>query len=221
MPLRTPLTFSPQFQDYIWGGRNLATVLGRPIPDGVVAESWEVSSHPAAPTRVDEGPLMGHSLIGLVAEHGAALVGRRGADAVDRGQFPLLIKLLDANLALSVQVHPDDEYARVHEDGELGKTEMWYVLSAKEGAEIVYGVKPGTNRDAFAEAIAEGRLEDHLHRVPVSPGDAVLIPAGTVHAILEGIVLAEVQQSSNTTYRVYDWNRVDDEGNAQDNFDLD
>ena len=109
MPLRTPLTFSPQFQDYIWGGRNLATVLGRPIPDGVVAESWEVSSHPAAPTRVDEGPLMGHSLIGLVAEHGAALVGRRGADAVDRGQFPLLIKLLDANRALSVQVHPDDE----------------------------------------------------------------------------------------------------------------
>ncbi|MGI9628880.1 MAG: type I phosphomannose isomerase catalytic subunit [Longimicrobiales bacterium] len=210
--LKAPLLFAPRFQDYVWGGRNLARVLGRDIPDGIVAESWEISAHPAAPTIVNDGPLLGASLPELVDEFGVELVGSKGQWAVDRGAFPLLIKLLDANQPLSVQVHPDDAYADEHEDGELGKTEMWYVLDAAPGAEIVYGLRSGVTPGEFQAAVSDGRVEECLHRVQVKAGDAVLIEAGTVHAILEGIVLAEIQQSSNTTYRVYDWGRVGNDG---------
>lgn len=214
--LQAPLLFAPRFQDYLWGGRNLARVLGRDIPDGIVAESWEISAHPAAPTIVNQGPGLGASLPELVDEYGTRLVGSRGRWAVDRGIFPLLIKLLDANQPLSVQVHPDDAWAGEHEGGELGKTEMWYVLDAVPDAEIVYGLRSGVNQGDFRTAVAEGRVEDCLHRVTVKAGDAVLIEAGTVHAILEGIVLAEIQQSSNTTYRVYDWGRVGIDGSPRE-----
>lgn len=207
-----PLAFEPKFQSYLWGGRNLETVLGRTIPQGVVAESWEISAHPAAPTAVSEGPLTGVSLPDLVVTYGSELVGRRGRWALERGQFPLLIKLLDAHQPLSVQVHPDDRYATEHEDGELGKTEMWYVLHAEPGAHIIAGIRKGVTKEAFRAAIEDGTLSECLHRVPVTSGDSILIRAGTVHAIMDGIVLAEVQQSSNTTYRVYDWNRAGPDG---------
>ncbi|MDH3222475.1 MAG: class I mannose-6-phosphate isomerase [Gemmatimonadota bacterium] len=213
MVLDAPLAFSPRFQKYIWGGRNLERVLGRSIPDGDVAESWEISAHPAAVTPVLGGPLDGVLLSELVARHGEAVVGRRGRWATRRGVFPLLVKLLDANRALSVQVHPDDAYARVHEGPqELGKTEMWYVLWAREGAEIVYGLEVGTTPEGLREAIREGRVDGTLRRVPAKAGDAFLIEAGTVHAILDGIVIAEIQQSSNTTYRVHDWDRTGTDG---------
>ena len=217
MGLDAPLSFSPRFQQYIWGGRNLERILGRTIPDGDVAESWEISAHRAAITVVRGGEFDGTPLDELHARFGDALVGRRGRWATQRGIFPLLIKLLDANRALSVQVHPDDAYARAHEgETELGKTEMWYVLWAREGAEIIYGLKKGTSRESLAAAIREGTLESCLRRVPARTGDAFLIEAGTVHAVLDGVLIAEVQQSSNTTYRVYDWGRAGPDGRPRE-----
>ena len=214
--LGAPLTFTPRLKDYLWGGRNLARLFGRDLPDGVIAESWEVSGHGAAPSVVDHGPLKGHDLPGLVADHGVGLVGRRGAEAVERGAFPLLVKLLDASHALSVQVHPDDDYAAAHHPGESGKTEMWYVLHAEPGAGIILGLTAGTDRAALRRAVAQRRVQDCVNRVAVRPGDSVLIPAGTVHGILSGIVLVEVQQSSDTTYRIHDWGRLGADGRPRE-----
>ena len=210
--LRAPLTFTPRLKDYLWGGDRLVRLLGRNLPDGVIAESWEISGYPGAASVVDRGPLQGRDLPGLVADYGLDLVGRRGKWAVERGMFPLLIKLLDASHALSVQVHPDDEYAAAHHAGELGKTEMWYIVHAEPGARIIHGIKAGMDRAALRRAVSEGRLQDCLNRVAVRPGDSVLVSAGTVHGILSGIVLVEIQQSSDRTYRIHDWGRVGPDG---------
>lgn len=207
-----PLTFAPVFRDYIWGGRNLETKLGRKLPPGIVAESWEISGHPSSPTQVDEGPLAGKTLPELLNLLGIELVGSRSRSMLARGKFPLLVKLLDANQPLSVQVHPKDEYAAAHENGELGKTEMWYILHAEPEAYLIYGLKPKVTPESFREALEAGELEKCLHHLPVKAGDAVFIPAGSVHAIMDGIILAEIQQNSDTTYRVYDWNRVGADG---------
>jgi len=207
-----PLTFTPVLRDYIWGGRNLETKLGRTLPPGIVAESWEISGHPSSPTTVESGPLAGQTLPEVLQRLGLDLVGHRSQAMLKRGKFPLLIKLLDANQPLSVQVHPNDEYANLHENGELGKTEMWYILYAKPGAYLIYGLKPGVTPDSFRQALEAGKLESCLHQLPVKAGDAVFIPAGSVHAIMEGILLAEIQQNSDTTYRVYDWNRLGADG---------
>jgi mannose-6-phosphate isomerase len=137
-----------------------------------------------------------------------ALIGRRNAWAQDRDKFPLLVKLLDAQERLSVQVHPPDEYALAHEGNELGKTEMWVVLHAKPGARLIAGLRRGVGPDEFRRAIERGQAADFLHSFPVRVGDFVCVPSGTVHAILEGIIIAEIQQNSNTTYRVFDWNRA-------------
>jgi mannose-6-phosphate isomerase len=206
-----PLTFVPVFKDYIWGGRNLEK-LGHTLPAGIVAESWEISGHPSSPTRVEHGPLAGQTLLDVLSQWGEALVGHRAQAMLAQGKFPLLVKLLDATQALSVQVHPNDDYAHLHEHGELGKTELWYILQAKPGAELIYGLKPDVTPESFRQALAAGQLESCLHRLPVKAGDAIFIPAGSVHAIMEGIVLAEIQQNSDTTYRVYDWNRVGPDG---------
>ncbi|HXV98386.1 MAG TPA: mannose-6-phosphate isomerase, class I [Anaerolineae bacterium] len=207
-----PLTFTPVLRDYIWGGRNLETKLGRTLPPGIIAESWEISGHPSAPTTVKSGPLAGQTLPEVLQRLGLDLVGRRSQAMLERGKFPLLIKLLDANQPLSVQVHPNDEYANLHENGELGKTEMWYILHAKPGAYLIYGLKPGVTPASFRQALEVGSLESYLHQLPVKAGDAVFIPAGSVHAIMDGILLAEIQQNSDTTYRVYDWNRLGADG---------
>lgn len=207
-----PLTFTPALRDYIWGGRNLERLYSRPLPPGPTAESWEISAHPTASTVVDAGPLRGHALSDVLAMYGVDLVGRRAAWALRRGRFPLLVKLLDAEKRLSVQVHPPDEYALQHENGELGKTEMWYVLHARPGARIILGLRRGVTRDDFLRAVKENCLETVVHSLPVQPGDAVLITPGTVHAALEGLVINEVLQNSDTTYRVYDWGRVGADG---------
>jgi mannose-6-phosphate isomerase len=207
-----PLTFEPALRDYIWGGRNLETLYGRELPPGIVAESWEISGHPTALTRVDAGPLAGLTLPQVQERLGTALVGARSQWATQRGKFPLLVKLLDANRSLSVQVHPADDYALAHEEGELGKTEMWYVLHAKPGAKLIYGLARETTRDEFRAALHEGTLGDLLHYLPVRPGDTIFVPTGTLHALLEGIVVTEIQQNSDTTYRVYDWGRVGADG---------
>ncbi|MCX7710533.1 MAG: class I mannose-6-phosphate isomerase [Clostridia bacterium] len=208
-----PLKFKPVYKDYIWGGRNLEK-LGRTLPEGIVAESWEIACHPDGMSYVANGELEGLSLQEAVSKYKAALVGSR-LHTDSNFKFPLLIKLIDANDKLSVQVHPEDSYADLHENGELGKNEMWYILSAKPGAKLVYDVLPGVTKETFNQAVQDGNIEGCLKYIDVAPGDVINIPAGLVHAIGEGIVLAEVQQNSNTTYRVYDYDRVDKHGNKR------
>ncbi len=207
-----PYTFESVFRDYIWGGRTLETMFGRELPPGIVAESWEISGHPSSPTAVSNGSLTGKTLPELLDMLGESLVGHRSRAMLKRGKFPLLVKLLDANQPLSVQVHPEDDYAARHENGELGKTEMWYVLHAKPGAYLIYGQQKNVTPQSFRQALEAGELETCLHQLPVKAGDAVFIPAGSVHAIMDGLVIAEIQQNSDTTYRVYDWNRVGADG---------
>jgi len=203
-----PLLFEPVLKDYIWGGRNLEK-LGRQLPpEGVIAESWEIAGHEDGTTRVANGRFAGKLLTELHAELGLDLIGSRSAWAQERGKFPLLIKLLDANRPLSVQVHPQDEYALEHEGNELGKTEMWVVLQAEPEAAIILGLSQATTAAEFRTAIESGALEPFLHRIPVQAGDVVCVPSGSVHAILSGLLIAEIQQNSNTTYRVFDWNRT-------------
>ncbi len=207
-----PLLFKPVLKDYIWGGRGLAD-LGRDLPTGGgIAESWEIAAHDDGTTAVSNGRFANQSLTAVQAELGERLIGKRSAWAAKRGKFPLLIKLLDANRALSVQVHPDDEYALAHEGNELGKSEMWVVLHADPDAQIILGIKAGTTKEIFREGVKNGRLEPHLHYLPVKTGDHICVPAGSLHAIMGGLLIAEIQQNSNTTYRVYDWNRLGHDG---------
>lgn len=202
-----PLLFEPVLKDYIWGGRNLGRLPGRQFPEGRIAESWEIAAHEDGTSLIANGRYAGLSLKIVHQLLGLDLIGRRNSWAQDRGIFPLLVKLLDAQDKLSVQVHPDDDYAMAHEGNELGKTEMWVILHAEPGAEIILGLRHGTTPVAFHQAIKSGTLEQYLHRMPVSAGDFVCVPSGTIHAILNGIMIAEIQQNSNTTYRVFDWNR--------------
>ncbi len=202
-----PLKFKPLYKDYVWGGRNLEA-LGKILPEtGIVAESWEVSCHKNGSSIVANGEYAGKSLPELVEQLGRKLVGHSLLQK-DVDKFPLLVKFIDAENSLSVQVHPDDAYAFEKENGEYGKNEMWYIISAKPGSTLVYDVKPGITREAFAAAVAEGRTEECLKTIEVFAGDVINIPAGLVHAIGKGIVLAEIQQNSDTTYRVYDYGRV-------------
>ena len=209
-----PLIFEPILKDYIWGGRNLEK-LGRNLPPGKTAESWEIAAHEDGTAVVTNGHFVGKLLTEIHQELGLDLIGTNNAWAQERSKFPLLIKLLDANQPLSVQVHPDDVYAQEHEGNELGKTEMWVVLHAAPGAAIILGVKPGSTPTNFRQAILDGNLEQYLHQIPVKAGNVVCVPAGSLHAILGGLIIAEIQQNSNTTYRVYDWNRVGADGKAR------
>jgi mannose-6-phosphate isomerase len=207
-----PLLFEPVLKDYIWGGRNLET-LGRHLPDdGVIAESWEIAGHKDGTTKVANGRYTGLSLTELHNLLGLNLIGTNNHWAQERDKFPLLIKLLDANRPLSVQVHPDDEYALKNEGNELGKTEMWVVVQADPDAEIILGVREGTTPEEFKKAVDDGRLEPFLHHIPVQAGDHICVPARSLHAIMGGLIIAEIQQNSNTTYRVYDWNRLGSDG---------
>lgn len=200
------MTFTPVLKDYLWGGRTLET-LGRELPAGMIAESWEIAGHKDGTTRINNGRYAGKLLTDVHTELGLDLIGTNCAWAQALGKFPLLIKLLDANQPLSVQVHPPDDYAQAHEGNELGKTEMWVVLDAKPGARVQLGVTAGTTPALFRQGMIDGKLEPYLHYVAVTPGDHICVPAGTLHAIMDGLLIAEIQQNSNTTYRVYDWNR--------------
>lgn len=201
-----PLTFTPVFKDYPWGGRNLATRLGRTIPDGIVAESWEIAAHPNGSSTIAAGALADKTLTEAMAVWGERLLGSHNKAALGNQKFPLLIKLLDANRWLSVQVHPDDVYGLTHE-GELGKTEMWVVIHAEPEAEIIYGFKPGVTPEQYEEEIRKEKAAESLHRLPVQTGDVIFVPAGTIHALGPGVIVAEIQQNSDTTYRIYDWGR--------------
>ncbi len=204
-----PLRFEPLFRRYLWGGRRLGTMLGKAIGPGEdYAESWEIVDHGADQSVVSAGPLQGLTLSELVARHGDELFGRHTGQT----QFPLLFKFLDCNRTLSVQVHPNDEQGARLEPPDLGKTEAWVVLATEPGSKIYAGLKPGVTREHLATAIAAENCEECLHEFEPVVGDCVFIKAGTVHALGAGLVIAEIQQASDTTFRLFDWNRVDAEG---------
>lgn len=208
-----PIKFNPVFKDYLWGGRELAK-LGKDIPEGIVAESWELSCHPDGISAIANGEFSGMALTDFINKHGKRVIGNEFSEEQIK-KFPLLIKFIDANDRLSVQVHPNDEYANTHENGEFGKNEMWYIISSKPGAKLILGAKAGVTKEAFAAAVKDNKIAECLNEVEVFPGDILNIPSGLLHAIGEGIVLAEIQQNSNTTYRVYDYDRIDKQGNKR------
>ncbi len=206
-PLTQPLVFQPLFMERIWGGRRLETLYGKRLPPGVpIGESWELVDRVEAQSVVDDGPWRGRTLHDLWINERDLVFGA----IEDAPRFPLLIKLLDAQEKLSVQVHPPAEAAA--EMGGEPKTEFWYIAEAAPAAELYVGIKPESSRESFEAAIASGNADDHLHRLPVTTGDAMFLPSGRVHAIGAGIVIVEIQQNSDTTYRVFDWNRTDSGG---------
>jgi mannose-6-phosphate isomerase len=206
-----PLTFQPIFQERIWGGRNLETLYGKALPPGkVIGESWEISDRADANSVVANGPLAGRTLDSLMETDRAAMLGRsRAAD----GRFPLLIKLLDAQDNLSLQVHPPQHLAA--ELGGCAKTEMWYVSAAEPGALLYAGLRRGVTRDEFSDKTRKGTVAECFHQLPVGEGDSLFLPSGRVHALGKGLVIFEIQQNSDTTYRVFDWNRVDASGKSR------
>lgn len=204
------LRFAPLFRRYLWGGRRLGTVLGKPIgPEDDYAESWEIVDHGADQSTVLAGPLAGRTLHELVTNHGGELLG---AAAQRHASFPLLLKLLDCHRTLSVQVHPNDAQAARLDRPDLGKTEAWVVLAADPGSKIYAGLQAGVTREQLAVATAAGAVEPLLHAFEPAVGDCVFIPAGVVHALGAGLLIAEIQQASDTTFRLFDWNRRDASG---------
>lgn len=207
--LNYPLLFQPTFRDYIWGGRRLGTVLGKPIPEsGPVAESWEVVDHGEDQSVVANGPLQGQTLKQLVSQFPNDLFGLHASFS----SFPLLFKFLDANRDLSIQVHPDDVQGAQLNPPDLGKTEAWYILDAEPGAKVYVGLKDGISRGDLESAVAEDRVLQCMHVVEPTAGDCLFIPAKTVHALGKGLLVAEIQQASNTTFRLFDWNRTGPDG---------
>ncbi|MGE3240902.1 MAG: type I phosphomannose isomerase catalytic subunit [Pirellulales bacterium] len=207
--LDQPLSFRPLLKEYVWGGRRLGTLLGKPLGDGDrYAESWEIVDRGADQSVVADGLWMGTTLHELVEEQGAELLGRHHPQR----QFPLLLKFLDAQLTLSVQVHPNDEQGALLTPPDLGKTEAWVVLAAEPGSKIYAGLKPGVDRAQLEQALSAGKCDECLHQLEPQIGDCIFLEAGTVHALGDGLVIAEIQQASNTTFRLFDWNRLDRDG---------
>ncbi|MDQ0205273.1 mannose-6-phosphate isomerase, class I [Alkalicoccobacillus murimartini] len=206
---KQPIFLKPVFKERIWGGTKLKDVFDYDIPSSQTGECWGISAHPNGPSIIRNGPLEGKTLMEAWDQNRELFGGEEG----DR--FPLLIKILDADADLSVQVHPDDTYAKVHENGELGKTECWYVIDCEPGAELIYGHTADT-KETLAKAIEDGEWDTLLKRVPIQKGDFFYVPSGTIHALGKGTLILETQQSSDTTYRVYDFDRTDDNGNKRE-----
>jgi mannose-6-phosphate isomerase len=199
-----PFIFHPIFKERVWGGRKLEALYGKALPPGVpIGESWEISDRPGDASVIANGPLAGKDLRWLMENHGGALMGEVPAQ---NGRFPWLVKLLDARERLSLQVHPPA--AKAAGLGGEPKTEMWYVAAAEPGAELYAGLKRGVTPAAFERGIQTGTVADCFHRVAVTAADAMFLPSGRVHAIGAGLVIFEIQQNSDTTYRVFDWNRL-------------
>lgn len=202
---------TPVFKDYIWGGQNLKR-LGKSAPDGRVAESWELSVIPGSESKISNGPLKGQNLTDVIRKYGILILGSKYSLKNINAGLPVLLKYIDANDKLSIQVHPNDEYASAHENGKTGKTEMWYILDAGPDASIVHGFTEGYGRGKIYKAVSEGRHEGLYREVKVKKGDAVFVPPGTVHALNDGLIVAEIQQHSDLTYRLYDYDRTDSAG---------
>lgn len=209
-----PFLLRPAAKDYLWGGTRLNDDFGKDIPLSPLAETWECSTHPDGQSTVVSGEFAGEPL-GEVLKRRPDFLGSHPLRATQgRPELPILIKLIDAEQDLSIQVHPDDAYARVHENA-LGKTEMWYVLKAEKDAKIVYGFNQAVTADKVRKAVEDGTIARLLQHVPARKDDLFYIEAGTVHAIGAGVLLAEIQESSNLTYRLYDYGRTDKHGNAR------
>ena len=206
-----PVRLIPVFKDYLWGGTKLKTVFNKKSELNILAESWELSANKDGQSIIANGKYQGYGLKEYIDIVGKEIVGTKGLALDD---FPILIKFIDAKKNLSVQVHPDDEYATCH-DGANAKTEMWYILDCEENASLYYGFKKDVTKEEYKNAIENNTLTDILNKIPVHKGDVFFIPAGTVHAIGAGILICEIQQNSNTTYRVYDYNRRDKKGNTR------
>lgn len=220
-----PLRFNPLFQEYLWGGRRLGTDLNKPIGDGpTYAESWEIVDHGDYQSIVKAGDYAGKTLGQLVDENGTELLGAKVVKEINDtsrpdnlvNRFPLLFKFLDANKNLSVQVHPDDKMGATLAKPDLGKTEAWLVMDAQPGAKVYAGLNSGVTRGDLKKAIESNTAESVLHSFEPKAGDCIFIPAGTVHALGEGLLIAEIQQCSNTTFRLYDWGRVDKDGQPRE-----
>jgi mannose-6-phosphate isomerase len=209
-----PLKFSPILKDKIWGGTKLKSLFNKPAKTDKLGESWELSGYEGDESVVTNGFLAGNNLTELVEIYMGELIGDTIFDQFGLS-FPLLFKLIDANDNLSIQVHPNDEVAAKRHNS-FGKTEMWYVVDADPGSELIIGFTDECSRETYLKAMAEDRVEDLLHKVPVTKGDVFFIPAGRVHAIGKGVVVAEIQQSSDITYRIYDYKRKDDNGNERE-----
>lgn len=207
-----PLLLKPPVKDYLWGGTRLKTEFGLASDTDIAAEGWMLSCHKDGSNTVLNGKFAGMSLPDVLAVWGNEALGTRAAAFP---YFPILIKLIDAKQKLSVQVHPSDDYALAHE-GEFGKTEMWYVVDCQEGAELLYGFSENISKEEFKERMNNNTLTDVCNSVPVHKGDVFFIDAGTLHAIGEGILIAEVQQNSNTTYRISDYGRLGADGKPRE-----
>jgi mannose-6-phosphate isomerase len=223
IPAFPPLVFEPLYRSYLWGGRGLASKLGKNLPaEGIWAESWEIVDHPQGQSVVKNGHWQGWTLGRLLSEHREAILGQKsqvcleGTDGRPNfSRFPLLLKYLDCQNVLSVQVHPDDAYGRQMASPDLGKTEAWYIIDAEPGSVLYAGLKPNVSRKDLADAIQAGKTEECLHAICPQAGDCIFIPAGTVHALGAGLLVAEIQQASDCTFRLYDWNRVDVAGKSR------
>lgn len=206
-----PLELLPPIKDYIWGGTKLREQFGKVSSLDRLAESWELSCHKDGQSIIANGEYKGRTLSDYLADNKNAL----GKNCEKFEYFPVLIKLIDARDNLSVQVHPDNDYAQ-RVEGEYGKTEMWYIVDCDENASLIYGFKENISKEDFRRAIEENTLLDKVNTVPVKKGDVFFIKSGTLHAIGKGILIAEIQQNSNTTYRVYDYGRIGADGNPRE-----
>jgi len=210
-----PLKFKTIFKDKIWGGNKIKTVLGKefaPLPN--CGETWEISGVKSDVSVVANGPLSGTSLANLLESNKGALVGQKVYERFGN-EFPLLVKFIDANEDLSIQVHPDDELAKKRHNS-FGKTEMWYVLQADEGSSLISGFNRKLDKEVYLEKFNTGKLTDILNKEEVKADDVFFLPAGRVHTIGKGLLIAEIQQTSDITYRIYDFDRVDDKGNKRE-----
>ena len=206
-----PFKLKPVYKDYLWGGKRLGQLWGKDAYMDILAESWELSCHLDGLSLIENGIYKGEALKNVLDKNKEFM----GTSCAKDKEFPILIKLIDALKPLSVQVHPDDAYAYANE-GESGKTEMWYVLDSDEDSFIYYGFNDKITKDEFRKRINDNTLTDVLNKVYVKKGDAVLIKAGTLHAIGADILIAEIQQNSNSTYRIYDYGRIDEKGNKRE-----
>lgn len=211
-PKFEPFLLTPAAKDYLWGGNRLNDDFGKEINLTPLAETWECSTHPDGPSIIANGTYRGQKLTDVLKDNPEFL----GKHSMSLGELPILIKFIDAKQDLSLQVHPNDEYAKEHENGQMGKSEFWYVLDATKDAKLIYGFHHDVESEVLRKSILEGSVEKYTQKLPVQKGDMFYIEAGTVHAIGAGALIAEIQENSNLTYRMYDYNRTDKNGNKRE-----